>query len=80
MVDLKAARAEADLLLRPFVEQELTTEVLNSIEDIVNDLIIGWATKRFFVRDEQGLLVKGIKVWYDVFDGSLRIAYRYPIQ
>ena len=79
-MELKKAKASAEELLRPFVGQVLTTEVLNSIEDTVNDLIYVWAQERFFVRDEQGMLVKGIKVWYDVFDGSLRIAYRYPVQ
>ena len=75
---LSDAKAQAEEALRPFVGKELTTEVLNEIENITNELIQQWAKIHFFVQDEKGNLIRGIKVWYDLFDGELRFAFRYP--
>ena len=75
---LEEAKAEAEEALRPFVGKELSTEVLNAIENTVNGLIVKWASLEFFVHDGTGLLIKGIKLWYDVFNGDLRFAFRYP--
>ncbi len=78
-MDLAVAKAQAESGLRHFVEQELTTPVLNSIENIVNGLIYSWARDhRFFVHDGNGRVVKGIKIWYDEHNGSLRTEFRYP--
>jgi len=79
-MDKAGAKEEAERILRRFVGTDLTTEALNEIEDIVNSLIVSWAKKMFFIHDDQGNLVKGIKIWYDLFDGSLRFAFRYPSQ
>ena len=77
-MELKSAKLAAEESLRRFVGQDLTTEVLNEIENTVNGLIRSWTYHKFFVHDERGNLVKGIKIWYDSFDGSLRTAFRYP--
>lgn len=77
-MELKHAKLQAEAELNKFVGVDLTTEVLNEIEDIVNRLIFGWARDhRYFVKDNTGRLVKGIKLWYDLFNGSLKFAYRY---
>ena len=77
-MELKSAKLEAEEALRPLVGKELTTPELNEIENTVNGLIRSWTYHKFFVHDERRNLVKGIKIWYDSFDGSLRIAFRYP--
>lgn len=78
-MELKTAKAQAEERLKRFVGlDEITTETLNEIENEVNDLIVGWARDhRYFVQDGRGNLVKGIKLWYDLFSGSLRFAFRY---
>jgi hypothetical protein len=72
------AKAQAEERLRPFVGVDLSTEVLNDIENTVNELIMEWAKLRFFLHDGKGNLIKGIKLWYDLFNGQLRFAFRYP--
>lgn len=77
-MELKDAKAQANAALNKFRGVELTTEVLNDIENTVNSLIFGWAKNdRYFVKDNNGRLVKGIKLWYDLFNGSLKFAFRY---
>ena len=77
-MDHKEAKAQAEKVLRPFVGQDLTTEVLNQTEDSVNFLILEWSKVRYFVHDGRGRLVRGIKIWYDLHDGSLKFRFRYP--
>lgn len=79
-MELKDAIRQAENRLRIFVGTELDTEALNSIENEVNSLIVAWAEKRFFVHDGRNNLIRGIKIWYDLFDGSLKFAFRYPSQ
>tara|TARA_R100001086_G_scaffold240039_1_gene165842 strand:- start:125 stop:382 length:258 start_codon:yes stop_codon:yes gene_type:complete len=79
-MELASAQKQAEEALRPFVGQDLTTEVLNEIENTTNGLIQDWAKERLFVHDGRGNLVRGIKVWYDLFDGALRFAFRYLSQ
>ena len=77
-MDRKEAKAQTEKALRPFVGQELTTEALNQIEDAVNFLILEWSKALYFIHDGRGNLVRGIKIWYDLHDGSLKFRFRYP--
>jgi len=79
-MDLADAKRQAENRLRPFVGSELDTEGLNAIENETNSLILAWAEKKFFVHDNRGNLIRGIKLWYDLFTGDLRFAFRYPSQ
>ena len=78
-MELKTAKAQAEAALKKFSgKEEITTEDLNEIENIVNELIVGWARDhRYFVQDGRNNLIKGIKLWYDLFSGSLKFAFRY---
>lgn len=80
MMQLKDAKTQVEDRLGKFRGADLTTEVLNEIENITNNLIQEWAKLSFFVRDERGNLIRGIKVWYDLFTGELKFAFRYPSQ
>jgi len=79
-MELKDAKKQVEDRLGKFRGVDLTTEVLNEIENITNELIQEWAKFHYFVKDERGNLIRGIKVWYDLFDGRLRFAFRYPSQ
>jgi len=76
-MDLATAKAQAESSLRVFVGKELTTPVLNDIENRVNGLVAGWSREGFFVHDSLGRIMAGIKIWFDHFDGELRIQPRY---
>ena len=77
-MDKVAAKAEAEESLRLYVGVDLTTDILNEIENIVNELIVVWAKKMFFIYDDFENLVSGVKIWYDLFNGKLRFSFRYP--
>ena len=77
-MDIRDAKKQAENRLRIFVGVDLDTDTLNSIEDEVNSLILAWAKKRFLVKDNNGNFIRGIKIWYDLFDGSLKFRFRYP--
>jgi len=74
------AQSQARERLAAFIGVELSTEVLNDIENTVNALILEWAKLNFFIHDGKGNLIRGIKIWYDLFDGSLKFRFRYPSQ
>lgn len=77
-MELAVAKIQAEAALRRFVGVELSTEVLNDIENAVNSLIWTWMSLHsFLVRDHQGRIVAGIKLWFDHFDGRLRTRFRY---
>ncbi len=77
-MELKDAKAQVEDRLGKFRGTDLTTEVLNEIENITNELILEWIRIRYYVRDERGNLINGIKVWYDLFNGKLKFTFKYP--
>ena len=87
-MDLETAQQEARTYLQRFIgvgEAVRTTSFLNELEDVINGLIWTWARDHNFRVHDDGFgspkkslrLIKGVKIWYDDFDGSLRFAFRY---
>lgn len=84
-MNLVEAKRQAEISLREFVGQELTTEVLNEIENRVNGLVYNWAHERFAVLAPFGpqggqtrqYPIKGIKIKYSEFNGGLEFSFRY---
>lgn len=77
-MNLQQARLEAWAFLEHFIGHEITTDLLNSLEDQVNNLIRIWAAHKYFVTDDEGAVISGIKLYQDPFDDSLCFEYRYP--
>lgn len=81
-MNLADAKEQAEAALRPIADrvaagEDLSTEVLNEIENQVNNLLYLWHLKNYHVHDGRGRLVKGIKLCYDLFNGSLQTRFRY---
>ena len=77
-MELATAKAQARTALQQFVGIEiLSTEVLNQIENVANGLVMGWRQERFFVHDDRGMIISGIKVWFCEHSGALQFKFRY---
>lgn len=85
-MSLVHAKRQAEGVLREFVDVELTTEVLNEIENRVNGLIESWSTFGFSVWVPFGprggtsghrYTIFGVKLKFNDHSGDLEMSYRY---
>ena len=85
-MNLALAKGQAEAALREFVGVELTTEVLNEIENRVNGLIENWRALDFTVwvpfgprggTSARRYAISGVKLKFNDFDGDLEMSYRY---